>query len=266
MWDYDGFGPNITNASWGGYDTLYLNPFDSCCWRSEKDSWIPVISAIKKESPNSLVLATFHATEIWKDDLIAANRWLPEQCLMRNANGSTCSWWVGMVYTNNLFIPECFEAAVDNAVQALEPLIPAGVGGVFLDGVVNYDLGCTEVDVNCTTPSCSKTSQPPAAALEAEWTGLYALWFTKVKAKLAEAGDGLVWVNNLLDELQPELRPLSSGRMYEGTAAGGLNGAYVQARLACVHACGRVLCAYAFAGACVCCCFCLFSSSSFDAG
>ena len=84
-------------------------------------------------NPNAKVLATFHATEIWAEDINFANRWLPPKCLVRNADGSPCSWWVGLVFTNNLLIPECFEAAVANAMRALDGgLVAAGVDGVFL--------------------------------------------------------------------------------------------------------------------------------------
>jgi hypothetical protein len=86
MWNYLGY-PNVTNASWGNYDVLYINPFDSCCWNKEMNSWAPMIKAIKTANPKAVVLATFHATEIWEEDLIDANKWLPEKCLMRNTNG-----------------------------------------------------------------------------------------------------------------------------------------------------------------------------------
>ena len=52
MWNYLGF-PNMTNASWGRYDVQYINPFDSCCWKKEMDSWTPMIRAIKKENPHA---------------------------------------------------------------------------------------------------------------------------------------------------------------------------------------------------------------------
>ena len=42
--------------------------------------------------------------------------------------------------TNNLFRSECFQAAVDNALNALPALVDAGVDGVFLDGVIPYVL------------------------------------------------------------------------------------------------------------------------------
>ena len=43
-----------------------------------------------------------------------------------------CSWWVGLVFTNNLFREECLQAAVDNAVNALSGgLLDAGVDGVL---------------------------------------------------------------------------------------------------------------------------------------
>ena len=140
QWNYLGF-PNMTNSSWGRYDVLYLNPFDSCCWKQEMDSWTPMVRAIKEENPHAVVLATYHATEIWEVDVIAPNRshgWLPEKCRVRNTNGDLCSWWAGLVFTNNLFDPDCMKAAVDNALGSLTPLIAAGVDGVFLDGVVDF--------------------------------------------------------------------------------------------------------------------------------
>ena len=54
---------------------------------------------------------------------------------------------------------------------------------MFLDGVVPYTLGCHKTDVNCTSAGCKPTPQPSGAALEAEWTGLYAAWFAALKAK-----------------------------------------------------------------------------------
>ena len=59
QWDYVGF-KNVTNASWAGYDVQYLNPFDSCCYLAEMDSWVPRVRAIKQANPNAVVLATFH--------------------------------------------------------------------------------------------------------------------------------------------------------------------------------------------------------------
>ena len=93
-----------------------------------------MIRAIKSANPKAIVLATFHATEIWMEDLVDSNRWLPEKCLMRRTDGKLCSWWGGLVFTNNLFDPDCFEAAVENALGALPDLVAAGVDGVFLDG------------------------------------------------------------------------------------------------------------------------------------
>eukprot|EP00040_Diaphanoeca_grandis_P002930 m.23137 g.23137 ORF g.23137 m.23137 type:complete len:798 (-) comp14084_c0_seq1:81-2474(-) len=221
MWNYLGY-PNMTNATWGRYDTLYLNPFDSCCWKQQMNDWVPVIRAIKEVNPTAVVLATFHATEIWMADLSNESPWLPTNCLMRNVDGSVCSWWVNMVFTNNLFVPECFDAAVNNALTALPDLLAAGIDGVFLDGVVPYDLGCTSVDVNCTSPNCSHAPQPTPAALEAEWVTLYASWFAHLKAKFPS----LLWVNNMVDSFESALKPVSNGRQYEGGAAGGANGPY----------------------------------------
>eukprot|EP01052_Picozoa_sp_SAG31_P018276 SAG31_NODE_1289_length_8983_cov_9.783543_5_plen_172_part_00 len=142
MWDYVGF-PNVTNATWADYDVHYLNPFDSCCWLREMDSWVPRIKAIKTKNPEAIVLATFHATEIWNEDLVVKNPWLPKSCLMRNAGGSLCSWWNGLVFTNNLFREECLDAAVDNAVNAFSGgLLAAGVDGVFL---VSY--ACVRIEL-----------------------------------------------------------------------------------------------------------------------
>ena len=100
--------------------------------------------------------------------------------------------------------------------------VQAGFDGVFLDGVVPYNLGCADADVNCTAAGCPPTPQPAAAALEAAWAQLYVEWFELLKAEFPE----LLWVNNLLDSLAPVVAPKSNGRMYEGTAAGGLNTPY----------------------------------------
>ena len=55
----------------------YLNPFDSCCWGKEMDTWTARVRAIKQHKPDAVVLATFHATEIWSSDLTPQTRWLP---------------------------------------------------------------------------------------------------------------------------------------------------------------------------------------------
>jgi hypothetical protein len=235
MWDYAGF-PNMSNATWAAYDVHYLNPFDSCCWLKEMDSWVPRIKAIKDNNPTAITLATFHATEIWNEDLVVKDPWLSESCLMRNAGGSTCSWWNGLVFTNNLFREECLQAAVDNAVNSLEGgLLDAGIDGVFLDGVIPYNLGCSKADVNCTHANCTATPQPPTAALEAEWEGRYARWFAMVQAKLLpkknkeknkNKNKGLLWVNNVVDTLQPSFINISNGRMYEGGDGLGLDQVY----------------------------------------
>jgi hypothetical protein len=123
----------MTNASWGRYDVQYLNPFDSCCWKQEMDSWTPLVRAIKKENPRAVVLATYHATEIWEVDVVGPGQgsgWLPEKCRIRNTNGELCSWWAGLVFTNNLFDPDCMNATVSNALGSLPKLVEAGVDGV----------------------------------------------------------------------------------------------------------------------------------------
>ena len=75
-----------------------------------------------------------------------------------------------------MFIPECLEAAIENARNPMEQLIAAGVDGVFLDGVVNYQLGCSiGVDVNCTSANCSKPTGPqptPVSTMCACWRAL----------------------------------------------------------------------------------------------
>jgi hypothetical protein len=203
QWNYLGF-PNMTNESWARYDVQYLNPFDSCCWKQEMDSWTPVVRAIKRENPQAVVLATFHATEIWEVDLIAPNHtngWLPEKCRVRNTYGDLCSWWAGLVFTNNLFDPDCMRATVDNALGSLSPLIAAGVDGVFLDGVVDFDIGCSETpcngnchptaDINCTHAGCRHTPQRPWSELAAEFVRLYHSWFLQLQA----VHPHLVWVN-----------------------------------------------------------------------
>ena len=214
----------MTNASWARYAVHYLNPFDSCCWKKEMDSWTPMIRAIKRENPQAIVLATFHATEIWEEDLIAANRWLPEKCLMRNTNGERCSWWGGLVFTNNLFDEECFDATVNNALEALPDLVAAGVSGVFLDGVVDFDIGCSPqtpcnahcsptADVNCTHVNCTHTPQLPWDTLHAAWVKRYMSWFERLRAKYPD----FLWINNLALDQAPFV-PVSNGRMYEGGA------------------------------------------------
>ena len=69
LWTYHGF-PSMTNDTWADYDVLYLNPFDSCCWKQQMQDWVPRIQAIKQKNPQAVVLATFHATEVWAEDLV----------------------------------------------------------------------------------------------------------------------------------------------------------------------------------------------------
>lgn len=222
QWAYHGFH-NITNTTWAEYDVLYLNPFDSCCWVKQMNNWAPRIKAIKEANPKAVVFATFHATEIWSEDLIAENRWLPDSCLLRNADGSLCSWWVGLVFTNNLFRPECLQAAVDNALDALGGgLLAAGVDGVFLDGVTDYNTGCASPDINCTSAQCKPTPQPNSTVLSARWAQLYGAWFAALKAKYPK----LLWVNNMGDDLEPALMNISNGRQQEGSDPLGLDGVY----------------------------------------
>ena len=42
--------PDITNDTWARYDTIYINPFDSCCYLKEMSSWEARIRAIKQVS------------------------------------------------------------------------------------------------------------------------------------------------------------------------------------------------------------------------
>eukprot|EP01044_Picomonas_judraskeda_P015003 COSAG03_NODE_2460_length_2733_cov_29.331055_4_plen_183_part_01 len=150
------------------------------------DSWTPLIRAIKQENPQAVVLATYHATEIWEVDLIDPGHgsgWLPEKCRVRNTAGELCSWWAGLVFTNNLFDPDCMNATVNNALGSLPKLIEAGIGGVFLDGVVDFDIGCSPAtpcngnchptaDINCTHAGCKHTPQRPWAELAADFVQL----------------------------------------------------------------------------------------------
>jgi hypothetical protein len=92
-------------------------------------------------------------------------------------------------------------ATVDNALGSLSPLIAAGVDGVFLDGVVDFDIGCSETpcngnchptaDINCTHASCRHTPQRPWSELAAEFVRLYHSWFLQLQA----VHPHLVWVN-----------------------------------------------------------------------
>ena len=212
---------------------------------SEMDSWTARVRAIKAGNPQAKVLATFHATEIWLEDISAAHRWLPPKCLMRNKDGSACTWWKNLVFTNNLFQPECLQAAVDNALRPLPALIAAGVDGVFLgahslcllrpppltvssvvaDGVIPFNYGCNSgVDVNCTcVPSeptgrcnCTDISPSPApsiATLEAAWIQLYIAWFEALKAKHPQ----LLWINNIDTTIAEVVMNVSNGRQIEGS-------------------------------------------------
>ena len=66
----------------------YLNPFDSCCWLKEMESWVPRIKAIKERKPDAVVLATFHATEIWNEDLVIT----PGNICNTNPPINPCFW------------------------------------------------------------------------------------------------------------------------------------------------------------------------------
>ena len=125
--------------------------------------------------------------------------------------------------TNNLFQPECLQAAIDNALSALEGgLIAAGVDGVFLDGVTNFGTGCHSADVNCTSAHCKPTPPLNGTQLEAEWEGLFAAWFAALKAKHPK----LLWSNNMGDDFEPALINISNGRQQEGSDPLGLDGVY----------------------------------------
>ena len=121
-------------------------------------------------------------------------------------------------------------ATVANALSVLPQLVAAGVDGVFLDGVVDFDIGCSPTpcnghcnptaDINCTVSNCTHTPQPPYSTLHAQWIKLYADWFQRLKAVYPK----LVWVNNLALEQEPFMA-ISNGRMYEG--GDGLDVVYV---------------------------------------
>jgi len=221
MLNYIGF-PGMTNDTWARYDTIFINPFDSCCYLKEMGSWQAHIRAIKKGNPSAKVLATFHATEIWAEDINIANRWLPPKCLMRNADGTPCSWWAGLVFTNNLFIEECWQYAVDNAMRALDGgLMEAGVDGVFLDGFTHYSEGCkSNPNVACEcvpdTPTgscdCSKVA-PPANVTQSQWVQKFVRWFDVLKAKYPR----LLWVNNIGVEDADAIQNITNGRQIEGS-------------------------------------------------
>jgi hypothetical protein len=116
------------------------------------------------------------------------------------------------------------DAAVNNALGSLPALIDAGVDGVFLDGVVDFDIGCSPqtpcnghcsptADINCTQAGCKHTPQQPYATLDAEWINLYISWFHRLQAVYPK----LVWVNNIAMNPTPFI-PVSNGRQYEGGA------------------------------------------------
>ena len=115
------------------------------------------------------------------------------------------------------------EAALDNAMGALPELVAAGIDGVFLDGVVDFDIGCSPTpcngnchptaDINCTHANCTHTPQQPWHELATQFTALYIHWFEQLKVKYPH----FVWVNNLAQDQTPFV-PVSNGRMYEGGA------------------------------------------------
>eukprot|EP01043_Picozoa_sp_COSAG02_P035503 COSAG02_NODE_2547_length_8563_cov_9.105388_2_plen_241_part_00 len=95
QWDYLGF-PNVTNDTWADYDLQYINP--SADWRpSVIPDWVETIQAIKRRNPSAVVVGTFHTTEVWWKDMIrngSGQTFLPRDCVIRNADGTACDWWV----------------------------------------------------------------------------------------------------------------------------------------------------------------------------
>ena len=80
------------------------------------DNVLQTVRAIKRVKPDAVVLMTYHTTEVWYKDLIRNNsgqQYLPLHCIMRNADGTPCDWWVPWpngIITTNMFLPECVAA------------------------------------------------------------------------------------------------------------------------------------------------------------
>ena len=68
QWEYLGF-PNVTNDTWADYDLQYINP--GADWRPAViPDWVQTIKAIKRRNPKSVVVGTFHTTEVWYRDMV----------------------------------------------------------------------------------------------------------------------------------------------------------------------------------------------------
>jgi parallel beta-helix repeat protein len=91
QWAYQGF-MNVTNETWADYDLQYINP--SSDWEADKiPDWVETIRAVKRINPSSIVVGTFHTTEVWYKDMIrngSGQQYLPLDCVIRNADGTPC--------------------------------------------------------------------------------------------------------------------------------------------------------------------------------
>ena len=89
-------------------------------------------------------LANTRHSQVWYKDMIrpgSGQSWLPVTCIMRNANGTPCDWWVPFpdgIITTNMFRDECLASVTNYALAALPELVDAGMDGVFLDGLIPY--------------------------------------------------------------------------------------------------------------------------------
>jgi hypothetical protein len=203
IWEYLGF-PNVTNETWADYHVQCLNPsadFGSSGEDPQRLSdWAETVRAIKRVNPKSVVLMTYHTTEVWFKDLIRNNsgqQYLPLDCIMRNADGTPCDWWVPWpngIITTNMFMPKCLAAVTTYAQRSLPALVAAGLDGVFLDGLVPFSEGCKpqQVDINCSSPSCHGTPTNATDAIGGAWWASFGAWF----AALKEVHPTLLWINN----------------------------------------------------------------------
>ena len=168
IWEYLGF-PNVTNETWADYHVQYLNPsaeFGSSGADPQRLSdWAETVRAIKQVNPASVVLMTYHTTEVWYKDLVRNNsgqQYLPLDCIMRNADGTPCDWWAPWpngIITTNMFMPKCLAAVTTYAQRSLPALVAAGLDGVLLDGLVPFSEGCKSRQVDITAAARAATAR-----------------------------------------------------------------------------------------------------------
>ena len=187
IWEYLGF-PNVTNKTWADYHVQYLNPsadFGSSGADPQRLSdRAETVRAIKQVNPASVVLMTYHTTEVWYKDLVRNNsgqQYLPLDCIMRNADGTPCDWWAPWpngIITTNMFMPKCLAAVTTYAQRSLPALVAAGLDGVLLDGLVPFSEGCKSRQVDITAAARAATARCGVTVRAHTFIYICQRWFT----------------------------------------------------------------------------------------